>query len=138
MDNTSEKSNAGRKTTEVEYESRMVRVFEMMLYDRLSSIEFRNKASKEFGITTRSADNLWIDAKARLKKRFEDEQDEILSAHIERYFDLLNRCRLEKNKRTEKEVLDSLTKLFGLESTQKIDVTSAGSPISVNIIVNKD
>jgi hypothetical protein len=33
--------------------------------------------------------------------------------------------------------LDSLTKLFGLESTQKIDVTSNGQPISVNIILDK-
>lgn len=127
----------GRKTTEVEYEDRMVRVFQMMLYERLNSIEFRNKASKEFGITTRQADNLWVDAKDRLKKRFEDEQEEILSAQIERYFSLLNRCIESNNKRTEKEVLDSLTKLFGLESTQKIDVTSNGQPISVNIILDK-
>jgi len=132
-----EEVKKGRKTTEVEYEDRMVRVFQMMLYERYNSIEFRNKASKEFGITTRQADNLWVDAKDRLKKRFEDEQEEILSAQIERYFSLLNRCIESNNKRTEKEVLDSLTKLFGLESTQKIDVTSNGSPISVNIILDK-
>lgn len=132
-----EPSKRGRKTTESEMEERMVRVFQMMLYERLNSIEFRNKASKEFGITTRSADNLWIEAKDRLKKRFEDEREEILSAQIERYYNLLNRCIESNNKRTEKEVLDSLTKLFGLESTQKIDVTSGGSPLSINIILDK-
>jgi hypothetical protein len=132
-----EESKRGRKTTESEYEERMVRVFQMMLYERLNSIEFRNKASKEFGITTRAADNLWIDAKERLRKRFEDEQEEILSAQIERYFSLLNRCIESNNRRVEKEVLDSLTKLFGLESTQKIDVTSNGQPLSINIVLDK-
>ena len=131
------KSPAGRKTTEVEYEERMVRVFELMLYERLNSIEFRNKASKEFGITTRQADNLWKDAKDRLKLRFEDEREELLSSQIERYFDLLNRCRDSNNRRVEKEVLDSLTKLFGLENTQKLDITSAGEPVSINIILDK-
>ena len=132
-----EKSPAGRKTTIVEYEERMVRVFEMMLYDRLNSIEFRNKASKEFEITTRQADNLWKDAKDRLKLRFEDEREELLSSQIERYFDLLTRCRDSNNRRVEKEVLDSLTKLFGLEQTQKVDITSAGEPVSINIILDK-
>ncbi len=131
-------SAGGRKTTEVEYEGRMVRVFELMLYERLNSTEFRNKASKEFGITTRQADSLWIDAKDRLKKRFEDEREELLSSQIERYFDLLNRCRDTNNRRVEKEVLDSLTKLFGLEQAQKVDVTSGGEPISINIMLNKD
>jgi hypothetical protein len=131
------KSPAGRKTTEVEYEERMVRVFELMLYERLNSIEFRNKASKEFGITTRQADSLWKDAKDRLKLRFEDEREELLSSQIERYFDLLNRCRDSNNRRVEKEVLDSLTKLFGLENTQKLDITSAGEPVSINIILDK-
>jgi hypothetical protein len=131
------KSPAGRKTTEVEYEERMVRVFELMLYERLNSIEFRNKASKEFGITTRQADSLWKDAKERLKLRFEDEREELLSSQIERYFDLLNRCRDSNNRRVEKEVLDSLTKLFGLENTQKLDITSAGEPVSINIILDK-
>jgi len=128
----------GRKTTEVEYEGRMVRVFELMLYERLNSTEFRNRASKEFDITTRQADSLWSEAKSRLKQRFEDEREELLSSQIERYFDLLKRCRETNNRRVEKEVLDSLTKLFGLEQASKLDITSSGEPISVNIILNKD
>ena len=133
-----EKNNkGGRKTTEVNYEERMVRVFEMMLYERLNSIEFRNKASREFKITTRAADDLWKDAKKRLKLRFEDEREELLSAQIERYFDLLKRVKERNNTRVEKEVLDALTKLFGLEAASKIDVTSQGMPISLNIILDK-
>jgi hypothetical protein len=133
-----EKNNkGGRKTTEVNYEERMVRVFEMMLYERLNSIEFRNKASKEFKITTRAADDLWKDAKERLKLRFENEREELLSSQIERYFDLLKRVKERNNTRVEKEVLDALTKLFGLEAASKIDVTSQGMPISLNIILDR-
>ena len=127
----------GRKTNVVNYEERMVRVFEMILYERLNSIEFRNKASKEFGITTRAADDLWKDAKERLKLRFEDEREELLSAQLQRYFDLLKRVKERNNTRVEKEVLDSLTKLFGLEAASKIDVTSQGQAISLNIILDK-
>ena len=132
-----ESNKGGRKSTEVVYEERMVRVFEMMLYNRLSSIEFRNQASKEFGISTRAADSLWADAKKRLKDRFADEQEELLSSQIERYFDLLNRCKERNNTRVEKEVLDALTKLFGLEAASKLDLTSGGQPISLNIILDK-
>ena len=130
-------NKGGRKTTEVNYEERMVRVFEMMLYERLNSIEFRNKASKEFKITTRAADDLWKDAKERLKLRFENEREELLSSQIERYFDLLKRVKERNNTRVEKEVLDALTKLFGLEAASKIDVTSQGMPISLNIILDR-
>lgn len=131
-----QKSNRGRKTNTVVYEQRMTRVFEMMLYERLNSIEFRNKASKEFGITTRQAEILWKDAKDRLKKKFEDEQEELLSSHIQRYFDLLKRAKDGFNKRVEREVLADLTKLMGLEQTKKVDITSGGEKINVNIILD--
>jgi len=130
-------TNKGRKTNVVSYEERMVRVFEMMLYERMNSIEFRNAASKEFKITVRAADALWKDAKDRLKLRFEDEREELLSSQIERYFDLLKRVKERNNTRVEKEVLDSLTKLFGLEATSKVDITSSGQPINLQIILDK-
>jgi hypothetical protein len=56
---------------------------------------------------------------------------------VERYFDLLVRARQDNNKRVEREVLDSITKLYGLEQ-KKIDITSNGENISVNIILNNE
>lgn len=127
-----EKQKGGRKSTEATYEERIPEAFNMILYERLNSIEFRKEASKRFGISERAADSIWSDIKTRLKKRFEDESEEILQAHIQRYFDLLSRARESNNKRVEREVLDSLTKLYGLE-TKKIDLTSNGESISINI-----
>jgi len=122
----------GRKTTEAEYEQRIVEATEMILYQRLNYVEFRKQAAKRFGISERSAENIWADIKDRIKKKFKEEQDTLIEAQVERYFDLLQRCKNTGNRRVEKEVLDSLTKLYGLD-VKKIDLTTDGQPIQVNI-----
>lgn len=122
----------GRKTNEIEFESIMSRVFEMMLYEHLGYDEFASKASKEFGVTIRQAENYWAEARKRLKERYTQKQDEILENHLNQLYDLLKRCRDERNKRVEREVLSDIAKIFQLE-TKKIDITSNGQPISINI-----
>jgi hypothetical protein len=125
-------AKAGRKTDELEFESRMNRVYEMMLYEHLSYREFATKAAKEFDITERQSENLWKEARTRLKERFERNSEEILQDHLNQLYDLLKRSRDDNNKRTEREVLADLAKIYQLE-TKKIDVTSNGQPISINI-----
>jgi hypothetical protein len=125
-------AKAGRKTNEVDYESRMVRVFDLILYEKKSYTEFRDIASKEFDISTRAAESLWADARNRLKDRYTEEQESILQDQLSRTMDLLNRARLSGNRRVEAEVLRDLTKLYGLD-VKKVDVTSGGVPISINI-----
>ena len=126
----------GRKTNEVQFEQIMERVFYLMLYDHLSYDEFKNQASKEFNITTRQGENLWLEARKRLKERYKQNQDEILESHLNQLYDLLKRCRDDNNKRTEREVLADIAKIHSLESAKKIDVTSGGTPISININLN--
>jgi hypothetical protein len=113
----------------------MPRIFEMMLYEHLSYREFAAKASKEFEVTERTAENWWKEARTRMKERFNQNTEEILENHLTQLYDLLNRCREDNNKRTEKEVLDSIAKIYSLE-TKKVDVTSNGQPISININLN--
>jgi hypothetical protein len=122
----------GRKTDELEFESRMNRVYEMMLYEHLSYREFATKAAKEFDITERRAEDLWKEARTRLKERFERNNEEILQDHLNQLYDLLKRSRDDNNKRTEREVLADLAKIYQLE-TKKVDITSNGQPISINI-----
>ena len=122
----------GRKSTVAGYEERIPEAINMILYEKLNSVEFREQGAKKWGITERSCDNIWKDCKERIKKRFEEETEEIIAAQLARYFDLLKRCKENNNKRVEKEVLDSLTKLYGLE-TKKIDITSDGQPVQINI-----
>lgn len=125
--------NQGRKTDELEFESRMQRIYEMMLYEHLSYREFASKAAKEFGISERQAERLWKEARLRLKERFTQNHDEILENHLNQLYDLLNRSRNSNNKRVEKEVLDSIAKIYQLEGPKKIDVTSNGQAININI-----
>ena len=122
----------GRKTDELQFESRMNRVYELMLYDHLSYREFASTASKEFNISERQAENLWKEARTRLKERYQQNSEEILENHLNQLYDLLKRCREDRNKRVEREVLADISKIMGLE-TKKVDVTSNGQPISINI-----
>jgi hypothetical protein len=128
-------AKAGRKTDELEFESRMNRVYEMMLYEHLSYREFATKAAKEFGITERRAEDLWKEARTRLKERFQRNNEEILQDHLNQLYDLLKRSRDDNNKRTEREVLADLAKIYQLE-TKKVDITSNGQPISINITLD--
>jgi vacuolar-type H+-ATPase subunit H len=123
----------GRKTNVAQYEERMTEVFEMILYKKLSYTEFRTQASELFGITTRQAENLYKDARDRLKERFTQEREEILSEQLNRMYDLLNRSREAGNRRIEAEVLRDLNKIYGLDQPVKVDITSGGDPISINI-----
>jgi len=126
-------NKGGRKSNVAQYEERMVEVFEMILYKKLSYTEFRSQAAEKFGITTRQAETLYKEARERLKERFEQQRDEILSEQLGRLYDLLDRCREAGNRRVEAEVLRDLNKIYGLDQPVKVDLTSGGQPISINI-----
>jgi hypothetical protein len=121
-----------KRPTEAEYEERIPDAFELILYHKLNYLEFRRTFSKKYGITERQAENVWSDCKDRLKQRHQEKTEEIINDQIQRYFDLLQRARQDNNKRVEREVLADLNKLYGLE-LKKIDITSNGEPISINI-----
>lgn len=126
------KSKVGRKTNTANADVRLAEAFEMILYEKLAYTEFRERGAKRWGITERAAENVWKDAKAKLKARFEEKTEEIISEQLSRYFDLLERARRDGNKRVERETLADINKLYGLEQ-RKIDITSGGDPISINI-----
>ena len=127
-------NNKGRKTNESLYEERIPEAFEMILYEKLNYVEFREKGAKRWGISERMCESIWKDAKDRLKKRFEEKSEEIISEQLSRYFDLLKRARESNNKRVERETLADISKLYGLEQ-KKIDITTNGEPISINIVL---
>lgn len=126
------KKTGGRKSSIATYEERIPEAFEMILYEKLSYTEFRVQGAKRWGISERAAETIWKDCKDRLKTRYEEKTEEIISEQLSRYFDLLARARADNNKRVERETLADINKLYGLE-TRKIDVTSNGEPISINI-----
>ena len=133
-----EKENKlGRKSNVATYEERIPEAFEMILYEKLGYTEFRQLGAKKWGITERAAETIWKDCKDRIKARFEEQTEEIISEQLSRYFDLLTRARADNNKRVERETLADINKLYGLEQ-RKIDITSNGEPISINIKLTDD
>jgi arginine utilization protein RocB len=132
-----ETNKRGRKSNEIESAERFQTAFEYIVYQRLSYTEFKEKFSKEMKITQRQAEVIYKQVKDTLKERFENERDEILETQITRYQDLLIRARDSGNRRIEREVLSDLNKLYGIESPTKVDLTSNGEPISLNIILDK-
>ncbi len=132
------KTKRGRKTNEIQAAERFQTAFEYIVYRRLSYTEFKETFSKEMSITQRQAEIIYKQVKETLKNRFKDEQEEILETQITRYQDLLIRARDSGNRRIEREVLSDLNKLYGIESPTKVDLTSDGGPISLNIILDKD
>ena len=125
---------SGRATDE-RYESRFPRIYEMLLYEKLGYNEMRDKGAKEFGITQRMMEYQIVEAKKRLKLRYEDKSEEIIEQQLARMFDLLHRCKRDGNKKVERELLADLNKIYGLEQ-RKIDLTSNGEPISININID--
>ena len=122
----------GRKSNELEFESRMPRIFEMMLYEHLSYREFAAKAAKEFDVSERTAETWWKEARTRMKERYSQNSEEILENHLTQLYDLLHRCREDNNKRTEREVLNDIAKIHQLE-VKKVDITTNGQPITISI-----
>jgi gas vesicle protein len=125
------------KANEIEYEQRMERAFELMLYEKKSYDEFKKQFAQEFEVTTRQAENVWKDVRNRLKERYSQNQEEILTEQLNRLYDLLNRCRLQGNRRIESEVLRDITKILGMEAPKKVDLTSNGETISININITE-
>jgi hypothetical protein len=132
MESELNKKKGGRKTSIVSYEERIPEAMEMMLYEKLNFVEFREQGAKKWNISERAAADVWSNVKDRLKARFDEKSDEIIEAQLQRYFDLLRRARADGNKRVEREVLSDLNKLYGLE-IKKVDVTSQGEKVSINI-----
>ena len=132
------KKLGGRKSTIVEYSEKLTEALELILYKRLTSGEFRTTFSKMYGVSERTADSTWKRCKDIIAERFKEEQGVLIEQQVERYFDLLIRARQDGNKRVERETLDSISKLYGLDAVKKIDLTTNGEPISVNIILNND
>jgi hypothetical protein len=122
-------------TNNQKYESRFPRIYEMILYDKLGYNEMKMQGIKEFGITGRMMEYQIKEAKLRLKLRYEDKSDEIIEQQLARMFDLLARCKRDGNKKVERELLADLNKIYGLEQ-RKIDLTSNGEPISININID--
>lgn len=122
----------GRKSTEFEYEQKILESMDLILYKKYSYTEFKEYAAKQYDITPRAAEDIWKTVKDRIRQRFQDKQEEILNDQLQRTYNLLQRCIESGNRRVEAEVLRDISKLYGLD-VKRVDITSQGEKVSINI-----
>lgn len=127
----------GRQTNVVQYEERMEELFFALLYSQKPDRIIRKEKAKEWEVTTRTLDSMIRDARQRIKDKFKDQQEQMMEDQVSRLLNLINRAREKGHQRVEREALADLNKIMGLEQ-QKIDLTSGGNPIKININLSSD
>jgi hypothetical protein len=138
MDNVPEpvqeitKSKVGRKFTASQGLERLNEAIELVLYKNFTHDQFVKEYPKLYGVSEAMAKKVWIKVKAVLKERAELKQDEIIAHQVGRYMDLLERARLDGNKRVERETLWDISRIQGLDQ-RKLDITSDGLPLDIKI-----
>ena len=133
-----DKNKGGRKSDIIDYEKRILEGMELVLNQNYGYNEFKKEGSKLWGISERAAEAVYKEIRDRLKERYQKEADEILQTQVQRLIDLYQRCKLNNNMKIELETLIALNKLYGIEQPKKIDITSGGEKLSINIIINDD
>ena len=127
----------GRKSTEMEYENRIPDLMYMMLIEHLSYNEFIKKAADKYNVTQRTSSIWWSDIRTRLKERYSQQTEEVIQDQLARYFSLYEAALERNNNRVARECLADINRLYGIEKPAKVDVTSAGEPITIKIVMDK-
>ena len=126
----------GRKSNMVEFEARIPHLMRMILIEKLSYNEFITRAGDLYDVTNKTAGEWWSEIRKRLKERYTQESEEIIQDQLQRYFNLYDLAEKRGNTRVCREVLADITKIYGIEAASKIDVTTDGQPIKINIILD--
>lgn len=133
-----EEEDKKQKPDSNEYEERMAQCMKWLLYDKMTYTQFSKHCSKVFGCTVRTGNNYWTACKDRIKEKFSDQLEDILTSQLARYFVLLKRAHDEENDFIEIKCLQDISKLTGIEPTKKVDLTSGNKPITISINLESD
>lgn len=134
-DEVQENYKSQYKSTKMEYEDRVPQLMRLILIERLSFNEFCTRVKNDYNVTKRTGATWWKDVRERLKERYVEASEEVIYEQIQRYFDLYKQAEKRGNTRVMREILADLNKLYGLEKPAKLDVTSGGEKIKINIVL---
>jgi hypothetical protein len=127
----------GQKANGPQQQQRLNEALELILYKGYGFEEFTKQYAKIYNVSTRTAQKVWVACKDILKERSALKHEEIISNQMNRYMDLLERARLDGNKRVERETLWDMSRIMGLDQ-RKVDITSGGEAISIKINLSND
>jgi hypothetical protein len=127
----------GYKQRGPQAQQRLNEALELILYKNYGHDEFCKVYADMYNVSTRTAQKVWVAVKKILAERSALKHDEIIANQTNRYMDLLERARLDGNKRVERECLWDLSRIMGLDQ-RKVDITSGGEAISIKINLSND
>ena len=127
-----EQPKYGRKTNGPQAQQRLNEALELILYKGYSFEEFVKEYAKIYNVSTRTAGKVWSACKKILADRSALKHEEIIANQMNRYMDLLERARLDGNKRVERETLWDMSRIMGLDQ-RRVDITSNGEKLDIKI-----
>ena len=122
----------GYKQRGPQAQQRLNEALEIILYKGYGYDEFVNQYAKMYNVSTRTAQKVWVACKKILAERSALKHDEIIANQMNRYMDLLERARLDGNKRVERETLWDMSRIMGLDQ-RRVDITSNGEKLDIKI-----
>jgi hypothetical protein len=113
-------------------QQRLNEALELILYKGYGFDEFVKQYANMYNVSQRTAQKVWVACKQILKDRSALKHEEIIANQMNRYIDLLERARLDGNKRVERETLWDMSRIMGLDQ-RKVDITSNGEKLDIKI-----
>ena len=122
----------GYKQRGPQAQQRLNEALEIILYKGYGFDEFVKVYAEMYNVSTRTAQKVWVAVKKILAERSALKHDEIIANQMNRYMDLLERARLDGNKRVERETLWDMSRIMGLDQ-RRVDITSNGEKLDIKI-----
>jgi hypothetical protein len=122
----------GYKQRGPQAQQRLNEALEIILYKGYGFDEFVKQYAKMYNVSIRTAQKVWVACKKILAERSALKHDEIIANQMNRYMDLLERARLDGNKRVERETLWDMSRIMGLDQ-RRVDITSNGEKLDIKI-----
>jgi hypothetical protein len=122
----------GYKQRGPQAQQRLNEALEIILYKGYGHDEFCKVYAEMYNVSARTAQKVWVAVKKILAERSALKHEEIIANQMNRYMDLLERARLDGNKRVERETLWDMSRIMGLDQ-RRVDITSNGEKLDIKI-----
>lgn len=85
---------------------------------------------KEHNLSPSQANIYWMKAWGVVKKKFELEQDKLVTKHLQKYWELFDKADSNGDVNTARQILNDIAKLLGMNEPDKLHVS--GTSIKLN------
>lgn len=127
---------AGRKHTKAQVEQIVQEGIYHILYSHMTHAEFGKWIKKEHNISQHQY--YWEKCWKAITDRFSHERDEMVKKHLHLLFNLHSRCITAEDRSTERQVLQDIAKVMGIQEGQKLTVTQEDGKVEIHLDLGDD